>query len=142
MMPQLKAAEYFIVSWVKDWPLRTYWNIINESASTPWDKPNEYFPWLPSDAGIFIANGRTRRYTAENFRQFNDRLFDCDTNAERLALAPLLLHMKPIGGKYALRPGIKDAKVSITEYVASRVATTIELDKNDKLNGHNWNTCK
>jgi len=88
MFDKEKAAQYFIVAWVKNWKLKTYL-----SAIGAWDcdypEIADLYPWMPSGKNVhyYFKNSDVRAWCALAMRGINDKLWDTDDNLKRLALA-------------------------------------------------------
>lgn len=82
-----KAAEYFIVAWVKDWRMQTYLEAIGFDGD--FEDVHELYPWMPTGKNIhyMIKNQLVRAWTALAMRSINDKLWDTDDNKKRLKLA-------------------------------------------------------
>lgn len=92
MMTHEKAADYFIVAWIKGWTIRRYFSCIMEmsdkEASTHWEEAHTLFPWLP----YWIAKGAcVRPFVAIQYPILNTKLWDATDHKARLVLAPLIL---------------------------------------------------
>ena len=141
MMSQEQAAKYFIVAWVKDWSLRTYWRVITETTDTPWDQARSLYPWMP-DAGWFMANGCVRRFLAEAHRTLNDAMWDAKDDKARLGLAPKIQAFQAGQVRARRIAAAADHREAMKENRRSRISIAIALESRDRGAGHHWNVCK
>ena len=141
MMSQEQAAKYFIVAWVKDWSLRTYWRVITETTDTPWEQAHSLFPWLP-DADWFMRNGWVRVFLADAHKTLNDAMWDAKDDKARLGLAPKVQALQVGQVKKLPIAAQEDHKEAMKANRRSRISIAITLESWDRSAGHHWNVCK
>jgi hypothetical protein len=143
-MSRKKAAEYFVVAWVKDWRLRTYLNVIADGGPRiEWDQAHTLFPWLP-DAGLFIRNLSCRPYLAGANRPLSDALCDAGPSAaDLLAFAPKIeaFTFKTHSSAY-VEPVQKAAGRGRKKLALAKTFLPEAMDRVVRLNGHHWKVCK
>lgn len=83
-----KAAEYFIVAWVKDWKIRTYLDAIG-AGDLHFEDIHDVYPWMPPKEllGFYIMNTRIQTWSARSMYGIHSRLWDMADNRRRLSLA-------------------------------------------------------
>lgn len=140
MFSKAKAADYFVVGWVKDWSLRTYLSVIADGERIEWDRAHELFPWLPHDITPFARNVSVRRWASDAMRSINDRLWDSTDNAEKLKLARHIEVKNCAGAKIAANEARSALAKSRKALAASTAMNNISIDTMRKKNG--WSTCK
>lgn len=141
MMTQEQAAKYFIVAWVKDWPLRMYFDTVC-GEKIDWSIAHEKFPWLPKNISFFCRNSRVRRYVAEEFRVLNDKLWDANNNEQRLKLAPIVEKCVGIGNSSRANDGKFAARKSAADMGRVVFAKKLTIEAMRAGRGTAWDVCK
>lgn len=137
-----KAAQYYVVAWVKDWSLKTYLDAIGNGERIDFSEANTLYPWLPSEPFLF-ARGRVRRWTREAMREINDALWDTDENEKKLLLADRIERWKADGNiRFSKREEINEGRRSQKSYVNSAIEFELSQNLNERAGGHHWNVCK
>jgi hypothetical protein len=140
-----KAAQYFVVAWVKNWKLYTYVAAIGIS-DLRFEEMHDVYPWLPEgrDVHYMIKNIDVRAWCARAMKEINDKLWDTDDNKKRLALAKRIEHWDATGTKELSRY-TKDLKEHVTDMQkarASGLAHKMSVDLMRRGNGHHWSVVK
>jgi hypothetical protein len=87
MMNRQKAAQYFIVAWIKDWRLSAYLDVLADGGpAIRYDQAHHFYRWLP-DTEPFERHFTVRAYLGECNRPLSDALLDARDDLARLALA-------------------------------------------------------
>jgi len=81
-----KAAEFYIVAWVKDWRLHTYLSAIN-AKDIRYEDVHKHYPWMPDKTHFYFKDQMIRAWTGMAMRSINNKLWDTDDNKKRLSLA-------------------------------------------------------
>jgi hypothetical protein len=143
MMDRSKAAQYFIVAWVKDWSLLTYLQVLGDGGPRiRFSEAQQFYPWLP---GIrpFIKNHLVRTHLAESNRPLSDALWNAPDNRARLALAP---QVEAFVFTRRMAGYISEARreTFAALRVADKTRLLIEADVEDQRRnaGHHWKVCK
>ena len=86
-----KAAQYYIVAWVKNWPIRTYLHSVGLRYANFEDVHNIY-PWMAKDLAPYLKNMPVKVYAGYYMKPIQDKLFDANTNEQRLKIAEQIEH--------------------------------------------------
>ena len=140
-MNQEQAAKYFVVAWVKDWSLQTYWRVITEKTDIQWDQAHTLFPWLP-DEGWFIRNSCVRRFLAEAHLVLNDAMWDAKDDKARLALAPKIKLFQCGVIKKRRNLAREACTASSKKAKHERSVLSLLLAQRDRSKRAAWNVCK
>jgi hypothetical protein len=81
-----KAAEFYIVAWVKDWRFHTYLEAIN-AKDIKYEDVHKHYPWMPDITHFYFKDQMIRAWTGMAMRAINNKLWDTDDNKKRLSLA-------------------------------------------------------
>jgi hypothetical protein len=143
MMDRRKAAQYFIVAWVKDWSLLTYLQVLAEDGPRiEFADAHSLYPWLGQWA--FKGRRRTvRTYLAESNRPLSDALWDAADDRARLALAPQVEAFVFNGQS---RGYINEARKSFYRTDAERTKRSqleqASIEDRHRRRGYHWQVCK
>jgi hypothetical protein len=140
-----KAAQYFIVAWVKNWKLQTYLSAVGAS-SMDYYKICELYPWMPSGKNVhyYFKNTDVRAWCAIAMRSINDKLWDTDDNAKRLALSKRVEHWDSSGVKQTTRHAkdTKEHRLDMLETRQSGLAHKMSMETMRRGGGHHWSVVK
>jgi hypothetical protein len=138
-----KAAQYYVVAWVKNWSIRMYLSAVGIRGSRFYEV-HEIYPWMTPDIAPYVKNMRIKIYAGYYMKPIQDKLFDADTNEQRLKLAKQIEHwvsdtfVANTRHKKDTRERHKDDQ----EYRATMTIYKASVDAMRKGNGHDWNTVK
>lgn len=137
-----KAAEYYVVAFVKNWSLRTYLNAIGNGEEIPFDKAHEFYPWLPSDVRPFLCRQFVRPWTARAMRPINDAIWDADTPQKKLAVAKIIETW--VSDKVANQRSAdeKERDKAKRDYQKSRFEARLFKEHAERSGGHHWGVVK
>jgi hypothetical protein len=143
MMDRKKAAEYFIVAWVKDWSLRTYLTALADGGPRiDFDQANALYPWLPGPHA-FIRKHLVRTYLADANRPLSDALFDAVGDSARLALAPqveaFVCTRRPSVYVDEARRAYRRERNRLSLNTSVEIASVDDMRRG---NGSHWKVCK
>jgi hypothetical protein len=143
MMSREKAAQYFIVAWVKEWTLRTYLEVVTDGGpEIRFEHAQALYPWLP-DSWPFAANHRVRTFLAEANRPLSDALWDAADNRARLALAPQVEAF--VCTSYS-RAYVEEARSAASKAQSrmnvKRLLIKADIEDKRRKNGYHWQVCK
>jgi hypothetical protein len=143
MMDRKKAAEYFVVAWVKGWSLRMYLQVVAAGgAPIKYDAAQALYPWLP-DEWAFIRQHRCRSHLAESNRPLSDALWDCADNRARLALAPQIEAFVFKGRNFQyLRQAKRASDWAKKRLRGADLVNMATGERVDRAGGHHWKVCK
>lgn len=143
MFDKKKAAEYFVVAWVKDWRIQTYLEAIG-ARQVDYDKIHDIFPWMPIESHMYFKNQLIRAWTSMAMKSINDKLWDTDDNKKRLALAKQIenwssdkLRLSSLSSSEA-----HDRRKSKKEYAANRLGYKLSVATMRRGQGTQWNVVK
>lgn len=137
---QKKAAEYFVVAWVKDWTLRQYYKVIMNGTRDDWSEAGGMYPWLPHDINPFILNISTRGWARTSMRAINDRLWDAKGAKEQLKLAVEIEKWCSLGAKVKLNEARVEANKSSAD---ANACLALKVESRKAMNSnHEWKVCK
>lgn len=81
-----KAAEFYIVAWVKNWRFHTYLEAIG-AKDIKYEDVYKHYPWMPDKTHFYFKNQLIRIWTGMAMRDINHKLWDTEDNKKRLSLA-------------------------------------------------------
>ena len=145
-----KAAEYFVVAWVKDWRFSTYLNAIG-AGDLSVEEVHRLYPWMPRPENHFYVNKKRspliRGYAARVMRSINDRLWDAKTVQERLAIAKKVeqyvvdVDMGNLNRASEREDGLERRRSRWTE-TASNLSHDVSVELMRRGSGSHWNVVK
>lgn len=138
-----KAAQYYVVAWVKNWPVRLYLHAVGVGENR-FAEVHKIYPWMAESITPYIKNMRIKIHTGYYMKPIQDKLFDADTNEQRLKLAKQIEHwvsdafVANARHKKDTRERYKDRK----GYEATMNIYKASVDAMRRGSGHDWNTVK
>ena len=139
-----KAAEYFIVAWVKDWRMQTYLDAIKFDGN--YEDAHKLYPWMPTGKNIhyMIKNQLVRAWTALAMRSINDKLWDTEDNKKRLTLAKQieLWDADKVDASTQHKEAIKERNTAIRKIKQNAMEHKISMEIMRRGSGHHWNVVK
>lgn len=140
-----KAAQYYIVAWVKDWRMHVYLNAIG-IGDMKYDEIHALYPWLPppNNTHMYFKNCLIRAWTSVAMHDINNRLWDTDDNTKRLSLAKRVETWDSTGAK----PGTihnqdkQERRAARKQIRQSGLEYKVSISLMRKGNGHHWSVCK
>jgi hypothetical protein len=139
-----KAAQYFIVAWVKNWSIYTYIGAIGVK-DMDYGKIYDLYPWMPDEKNKhYYFKTEIRPWCALAMSEINNKLWDINDNAKRLALAKRIENWDSSGVKPTTRH-IKDTqehKKDMRETRQSGLAHKVSMETMRRGGGHHWNVVK
>jgi len=138
-----KAAQYYIVAWVKNWRIRTYLHSVG-LRHTNFEDVHDVYPWMAKDLHPYLKNMPIKIYSGYYMKPMQDKLFDADTNEQRLQIAEQIekwtsdaylangRHQKDTRERYKDN---RDYRATMQIYKAS-------VDQMRRGSGHDWKTVK
>jgi hypothetical protein len=140
-----KAAEYFIVAWVKDWRIRTYLEAIG-AGEVNFDDVHELYPWMPSGRNVhrIIKNSAIKPWTAFAMKAINDKLYDAKDNKARLALAKQVENWDSAGVKVGTihKQDLYERKKEIISHRQRALEHKVSVELMRRGSGKHWNVVK
>lgn len=104
-MDQVKAAEYMVVAWAKNWTLRTYVEAVlgkSRNGATFQDfakKAHDLFPWVVDDHRPLMLDQTVRAYLEDQFPRLSDWLWARGSDTDRLKAAPQIMRLVAKAGR-------------------------------------------
>ena len=145
-----KAAEYFVVAWVKDWRMQTYLEAIG-AGGLDVEKVHQLYPWMPPPKNKFYFEKKKspliRGYAARVMRAINDQLWDAKTVPERLAIAKKIeqfavdIDMQKLT-RASEREDKHDRRSDKRERQASKLSYDVSVELMRRGGGSHWNVVK
>jgi len=145
-----KAAQYFIVAWVKNWSLRTYIGAVMKYGSD-YEKIHDLYPWMPDAKNVhYYFKTEVRPWCALAMSEINNKLWDIADEDKRLAMPKFLALAKRVenwdstGVKQSARH-IKEAKEHTQDMRKTRqsgLAHKVSMETMRRGSGHHWNVVK
>ena len=138
-----KAAQYYVVAWVKDWPIRTYLHAVGLKGVN-FEDVHDIYPWMAKDLTPYMKNMRIKPHTGYYMKPIQDKLFDANTNEQRLGLAKQIekwasdAYIANTRHKKDTRERHNDNR----DYRATMQIYKASVDAMRKGNGHDWKTVK
>lgn len=138
-----KAAQYYVVAWVKNWSIRMYVNSVG-LMHTNFSDVHDIYPWMAKDLIPYAKNMRIKPHTGYYMRPIQDKLFDANTNEQRLKIAKQIERW--VSDTYGRRiTETRDQKELYADkqlYSATLKVYRGSVDSMRKGSGHDWNTVK
>lgn len=140
-----KAAQYFIVGWVKNWQIKTYLSALGVHAMK-YEEIHDLYPWLPDEKNkhYYFKNISIQAWCARAMKEINDKLWDTDNNAKRLSLAKRIEHWDSTG-VHELSRHVKDASEHTRDMRENRQASLahkVSVATMRRGNGYHWGVVK
>ena len=138
-----KAAQYYIVAWVKDWHIRTYLDAVGLRDAI-FEDVHDLYPWMAKNLHPYLTNMRIKPHTGFYMKPIQDKLFDANTNEQLLGLAKQIESWVS-DAFVANKRHQKDARErrkDFRDYDATMMAYKASVDQMRKGNGHDWKTVK
>ena len=145
-----KAAQYFIVAWVKNWSLRTYLSAVAKH-DIEYEKIHGLYPWMPDAKNIhYYFKTDVRPWCALAMSAINNKLWDIADEDKRLAMPTLLVLAKRVenwdssGVKQSARH-VKDSQEHRQDRRKTRQAGLthkVSMETMRRGGGHHWNVVK
>jgi hypothetical protein len=138
-----KAAQYYIVAWVKNWRIRTYLHSVG-LRHTDFGDVHDLYPWMAKDLHPYLKNMPIKIYSGYYMKPMQDKLFDADTNEQRLKIAEQIEHW--VSDLYVANT--RHTKDTLERYNDNRdYRSTMQIYKASvgamrKGAGHDWKTVK
>ena len=143
MFDRKKAAEFFVVAWVKDWQIQTYLEAIGAKGK-PIEEITSAYPWMPSKMNYYRSAVYIRSIMSRYMRPINDALWDTKDDMAKLKFAKKISEW--VSDKYIETKYDKEKRQELNKsYQAMAMTTTVnamEIEKRRKSSGHHWNVCK
>lgn len=138
-----KAAEYFVVAWVKNWRMQTYLAAINASDIQYKDVHDQY-PWMPVDLHFYFRNQFIRAWAGMSMRLINDKLWDTDDSKKRLSYAPMIeqWNADKVGQTTAQKQHANENRKENMKYTQMKIGYSASVETMRRGSGHHWNVCK
>jgi hypothetical protein len=97
-----EAAKMLIVAWVKDWSMRTLFDVLTDQRGDISDekiaKMAQHFPFMPTHIHWYISNRgcgvNTQQFVAQAYPKLSEKLYSLDRNEDRLKCAPYIMKQK------------------------------------------------
>lgn len=141
MFDKRKAAQYFVVAWVKGWTIRTYLGAIG-CAGVAYEHINSAYPWMPDYTDPYFRNVEIKAWAGSAMRSINDSLWDAKDDKARLALSYRIESFSAKGAKLRNTGNSKLMAKVKAEYSRAILAHRISVDAMRRGSGHAWNVCK
>lgn len=145
-----KAAQYFIVAWVKNWSLRTYLSAVAKH-DIEYEKIYDLYPWMPDAKNIhYYFKTDVRPWCALAMSEINNKLWDIADEDKRLAMPKLLALSKRVenwdstGVKQSARH-VNDNREHTRDMRETRqagLAHKVSMETMRRGGGHHWNVVK
>ena len=138
-----KSAQYYIVAWVKNWPIRTYLHAVGLKDAN-FEDVHDIYPWMPKALRPYIKNMPIKVLTGYYMKPIQDKLFDANTNEQRLKVAEQLEHW--VSDLYVAntrhKKDTRERNNDNRDYRATMQLYKASVDAMRKGNGHDWKTVK
>jgi len=138
-----KAAEYFVVAWVKNWRVQTYLSAIN-AADIQYKDVHDQYPWMPVNLHFYFKNQYIRAWTNMAMRVINDKLWDNDDNKKRLSFAPMIerWNADKVGQTESHKQDAYERKKFLMQNKKTKLGYAASVETMRRGSGHHWNVCK
>lgn len=140
-----KAAQYFVVAWVKDWRFDTYLKSIGASRAE-YTELHGIYPWLPppDKVDFYFKNQLIRAWAAMSMVQINDKLWDAKSSSEKLELAKKIERFvsDKVVVRHSHKKALQERRMERNTNQASAMAHKLSVEIMRKGSGHHWNVVK
>lgn len=140
-----KAAEYFIVAWVKDWRMHTYLEAIG-AKNVNFDDVHDLYPWMPAQDNLnrLLKNSAIKPWVAYSMKVINDKLFDAKDNKARLALAKHIENWNSVGAKAGTihKQYLNERRQGMIHYQQKALEHKVSVELMRRGSGNHWNVVK
>jgi hypothetical protein len=138
-----KAAQYYVVAWVKDWTIRMYLHAVGV-GDNKFKEIHDIYPWMAKDMMAYAKNMRIKPYTGYYMKPIQDKLFDADTNEQRLKIAGQIEHW--VSDSFVVntrhQKDTRERHKDQQNYKATMHVYKGSVDAMRRGSGHDWNTVK
>ena len=144
MFDKEKAAQYFIVGWVKNWKIYTYITAIGV-GDMDYKKIHDVYPWMPTkDDMHYYFKTDVRAWCALAMRSINDKLWDTDNNKKRLSLAKRVEHWDSTGTKQSTshRKDVREHRIDMRNARLTGLGHKASVDAMRRGSGTHWRVVK
>lgn len=145
MFDKTKAAQYFVVAWVKNWRIQTYLDAIG-ARDLDYEKIHDFYPWLPANDNkhMYFKNCLIRAWISLAMNAINNKLWDTDDNMKRLQLAKQIENWDSSGAKAgtAHKKDVHERYKSLKKDETIKLGYKLSVETMRRGNGHHWNVCK
>lgn len=143
MFDRKKAAEFFVVAWVKNWRTQTYLEAIGAKGK-PIEEITSAYPWMPSLLFHYKHGSYIRPLAARYMKKINDLLWDAKDNSAKLSLAKQIETWR--SDKFVVTKDDNERHQSMRQAKLLRkvteISNSIEVEKMRRSSGSHWNVCK
>jgi hypothetical protein len=138
-----KAAEFYIVAWVKDWRFHTYLAAIN-AKDIRFEDVHKRYPWMPDKTHFYFKDQMIRAWTGMAMRPINNKLWDTDDNKKRLSLAKQVEHWTAdkVNQSTAEKHDAYERRRYLMQDRQTILSNKVSVETMRKGNGHHWNVVK
>ena len=138
-----KAAEFFVVAWVKDWRFHTYLEAIN-AIEIRYKDVHKHYPWMPDETHFYYQDQMIRAWTGMAMRSINNRLWDTNDNKKRLSLAKQIENWTSdkVDQTTTEKQDYRDHKKALMQNRQSGLGHKVSVETMRRGSGHHWNVCK
>lgn len=149
MFDTKKAAEYFVVAWVKDWPLWQYIQTVTETTTRPGaaaftQMVNEVaaaYPWLPVNSGN-VGQG-VRQAVGAYYPKLSAWLFSHEGKPDILSCAASIERLTPASHRgYVSTADRKEMRDTSKAGHQATASYRISRDAYKTTRRSAWTTCK
>lgn len=138
-----KAAEFYVVAWVKDWNVRTYLTAIG-CKDINFDDIHDLYNFMPAQKHYYVVNSRIKPLTSIYMRSINDKLYDAKDTKQLLKLA--LEIEKFISDKeiknISHQKDVAEIRKENKRYQALGLGHKLSVETMRRGTNHHWNVCK
>lgn len=138
-----KAAQYYIVAWVKNWRIRTYLHSVG-LRHVNFEGVHDIYPWMPKAIHPYLKNMPIKVFTGYYMKPMQDKLFDANTNEQLLGLAKQIEKWRSdvyiANTRHA--KDTRERHKDIRDYGAAMMLHKASIDAMRKGSGHDWKTVK
>jgi len=138
-----KAAEFYIVAWVKDWRFHTYLAAIG-AKDIRFEDVHKHYPWMPNKTHFYFKDQLIRAWTGMAMRVINNKLWDTDDNKKRLSLAKQIENWTSdkVDQKTTEKQDYRERKRALMQNRQSGLAHKTSIETMRRGSGHHWNVVK
>lgn len=138
-----KAAEFYIVAWVKDWRFHTYLEAIG-AKDIKYEDVHTHYPWMPDNTHFYFKDQMIRAWTGMAMRAINNRLWDTDDNKKRLSLAKQIENWTSdtVIQSTSERQDLYEHRKALMQNRQIGLGHKASIETMRRGNGHHWNVVK
>ena len=151
MLDPVKAAEWLVIAWCKDWKLMRLLDVVADDASFgdvigKGNAAHKAFPWMPAQPSAYFAGVSVRQFVGGAYPKLSAWLFARKDDVSRLRCVEQIAKLRDPGACGSRRAvSLEDRaemRGSSRDYRRSMASGRLLSDSAKTHNRSAWNVCK